>query len=117
MIFGLAKISDYKTEHNISQTMKNVLHKTLLAEGFDLGTAKTAASIVVAGKKIMDTEAGLMDKINYAFDCMSNMCPNATVHRGIYEDGRDSVRIYTIISGLKMPERRISSLNKGEKSN
>ena len=114
MIFGLAKISDYKTEHNISQTMKNVLHKTLLAEGFDLGTAKTAASIVVAGKKIMDTEAGLMDKINYAFDCMSNMCPNATVHRGIYEDGRDSVRIYTIISGLKMPERRIAMLKKGE---
>jgi len=114
MIFGLAKIADYKTEHNISQALKNVLYKTLLAEGFDLSTAKTAASIVVAGKKIMDTEAGLMDKINYAFDCMSNMCPNATIHRGIYEDGRDSVRIYTIISGLKMPEQRLAKLGKAE---
>ena len=114
MIFGLARIKDYKAEQNISQTLKNVLHNTLLAEGFDLGTAKTAAAIVVAGKKIMDTEAGLMDKINYAFDCMSNMCPNATVHRGIYEDARDSLRIYTIISGLKMPKSRLAKLGKTE---
>ena len=114
MVFGLAKIKDYKAEQNISQTMKNVLHSTLLAEGFDLSTARTAASIVVAGKKIMETEAGLMDKINYAFDCMSNMCPNATVHRGIYEDNRDSLRIYTIISGLKMPKNRLAKLGKIE---
>lgn len=114
MIFGIAKISDYKSESDLSQAMKNVLHKTLLAEGFDLGTAKTAASIVVAGRKIMESEAGLMDKINYAFDCMSNMCPGATVHRGIYEDARDSVRIYTIISGLKLPKQRLSKLNKKE---
>ena len=114
MIFGLANITDYKTEHNISQALKNVLYKTLLAEGFDLSTARTAASIVVAGKNIMATEAGLMDKINYAFDCMSNMCPNATIHRGIYEDARDSVRIYTIISGLKMPEQRLTKLGKTE---
>ena len=114
MIFGLAKIKDYKAEKNISQAVKNILYKTLLAEDFDLATAKTAAAIVVAGKSIMDSEAGLMDKINYAFDCVSNMCPNATVHRGIYEDARDSVRIYTIISGLKMPERRLSRLGKTE---
>jgi len=113
MVFGLARIADYKDEAKISQTMKNVLHKTLLAEGFDLSTAKTAASIVVAGKKIMEAEAGLMDRINYAFDCMSNMCPNATVHRGIYEDDRDSLRIYTIISGLKMPVQRLARLKKG----
>lgn len=114
MIFGLAKMSDYKAEEGLSQAVKNVLYKTLLAEDFDLATAKTAAAIVVAGRKIMESEAGLMDRINYAFDCVSNMCPNATVHRGIYEDARDSVRIYTIISGLKMPERRLSRLGKKE---
>ncbi len=110
MIFGLSRIKDYKTEDKISQTLKNNLYKTLLASGFDLATAKTAAAIVVAGKDIMATEGGLMDRINYAFDCMSNLCPNATVHRGIYEDDRNSVRIYTIISGLKMPMDRINRL-------
>lgn len=111
MIFGLAKIKDYKAEHEISQTLKNNLFKTLLAEGFEMESARTAAAIVVAGKNIMATEAGLMDKINYAFDCMSNMCPNATVHRGVYEDERESVRIYTIISGLKPPTARLARLD------
>ena len=107
-LYKQEKLDDAATDEGIPAV------ETLLAEGFNLETARTAAAIVVAGKSIMASEAGLMDKINYAFDCMTNLCPNATIHRGIYEDARDSLRIYTIISGLKMPTDRIAQLKKEE---
>jgi len=38
------------------------------------------------------------------------LCPKATVHRGIYEDNKDSLRLYTIVSGLKIPKKRLKQL-------
>ena len=44
---------------------------------------------------------GLQDNIDYAFDVLSEITGRATIHRGIYEDVRDSLRAYTIISDLE----------------
>ena len=51
-----------------------------------------------------------MDNIEYGFDTLAQLTGNATIHRGIYEDNRESLRVYTIIGGLDAPKQRYLDL-------
>jgi cell division GTPase FtsZ len=110
MIMGLTKVDYFQRRYDISEAMKNNLSKTLLAGGFNLDTARVAGSVVVGGKKIMANTPGLQDSINHAFDVLTDVTGQATVHRGIYEDQKDSLRVYTIIGGLDAPTERMEEL-------
>jgi len=109
-IMGLTKVTNFSDKFALSEAMKTNLEKTLLAGGFDLTTAKLAGCIVVGGRKLMANVQGLQDNINYAFDVLSEITGNATIHRGIYEDSRDCIRVYTIIGGLDSPTARLEEL-------
>jgi len=109
-IMGLTKVSKFDNKFAISEAMKKNLEKTLLAGGFDLTSAKLSGCVVIGGKKLMASAKGLQDNINYAFDNLSEITGRATIHRGIYEDGRDSLRVYTIIGGLSSPTERLEEL-------
>jgi cell division GTPase FtsZ len=109
-IMGLTKVTNVKDKFALSEAVRSNLEKTLLSSGFDLSTAKVAGCIVVGGKKMMDTVAGLQDNINFAFDVLADITGNATIHRGIYEDSKEVLRVYTIIGGLDFPEDRIEEL-------
>lgn len=109
-IMGLTKVSKFDDKFALSEAVKKNLQKTLLAGGIDLTTAKVAGCIVVGGKKMMNSVTGLQDNINYAFDVLSEITGQATIHRGIYEDDRESLRVYTIIGGLDSPIVRLEEL-------
>jgi cell division GTPase FtsZ len=109
-IMGLTRVDEFNDKFAISQAVKANLEKTLLANGFNLSSAKVAGCIVVGGKKLMAEVRGLQDNINYAFDVLSEITGKATIHRGIYEDGRNSLRVYTIIGGLGAPKKRLEEL-------
>jgi cell division GTPase FtsZ len=109
-IMGLTRVNKFGDKFAISQAMKRNLEKTLLASGFNLSTAHVAGCIVVGGKKLMAEVKGLQDNINYAFDVLSEITGKATIHRGIYEDDRNSLRVYTIIGGLNAPATRLEEL-------
>lgn len=109
-IMGLTKVKKFDEKYAISEAVKNNLQKTLLASGFDLSTAKLAGCIAVGGKTLMNKASGLQDNINYAFDVLSEITGRATIHRGIYEDDRESLRVYTIIGGLDSPTGRLEEL-------
>jgi len=109
-IMGLTKVKEFDDPFAISEAVKTNLQKTLLASGFDLTTAKLAGCIVVGGKKLMAHTKGLQSNIDYAFDVLSEITGQATIHRGIYEDDRDCLRVYTIIGGLDSPRARLEEL-------
>jgi cell division GTPase FtsZ len=109
-IMGLTKVSKFDDKFAISEAVKKNLEKTLLAGGFDLSTAKLAGCCVVGGKKLMNDVKGLQDNIDYAFDVLSEITGQASIHRGIYEDNRSSLRVYTIIGGLDSPTARLEEL-------
>ena len=109
-IMGLTRVDKFNDRFAISQAVKKNLEKTLLASGFNLSTAKVAGCIVVGGKKLMAEVKGLQDNINYAFDVLSEITGKATIHRGIYEDGKNFLRVYTIIGGLDAPTQRLEEL-------
>ncbi|MFW6041981.1 MAG: hypothetical protein ACOC8M_03180, partial [Guyparkeria sp.] len=79
-IMGLTKVK-YNGKYDISEAMKHSLSKTLLASGFDLHSAKVVGAIVVGGRRIMAETPGLQDSINHAFDVLTDLTGNATVHR------------------------------------
>ena len=109
-IMGLTKVTKFGDKFALSGAVKKNLHKTLLAGGFDLKTAKLAGCMAVGGKKLMASVKGLQDNINYAFDVLTEITGKATIHRGIYEDNRESLRVYTIIGGLDAPTERLEEL-------
>jgi cell division GTPase FtsZ len=109
-IMGLTKVNKFDDKFAISGAVKKNLQKTLLASGFNLTTAKLAGCIVVGGKRLMNDAGGLQDNINYAFDVLSEITGKATIHRGIYEDDRECLRVYTIIGGLDSPAARLEEL-------
>ncbi len=111
-IMGLTKVDYFHRRYDISEAMKSNLQKTLLASGFDMSTAKVVGAVVIGGKQIMSQTPGLQDSINYAFDVLTDLTGNATVHRGIYEDNKESLRVYTIIGGLATPHERLEELKR-----
>ncbi|UCF43294.1 MAG: hypothetical protein JSV99_12110 [Planctomycetota bacterium] len=113
-IMGLTKVGEFKDKFALSEAVKKNLEKTLLAGGFDLTTAKLAGCVVVGGKKMMADVSGLQDNIDYAFDVLSEITGQASIHRGIYEDNRNSLRVYTIIGGLDSPKARLEELKTRE---
>jgi cell division GTPase FtsZ len=109
-IMGLTKVTKFSDKFSLSEAVKKNLEKTLLAGGFDLTSSKVSGCIAVGGKRLMANVKGLQDNIDYAFDVLSEITGKATIHRGIYEDGRDSLRVYTIIGGLSSPTERLEEL-------
>jgi cell division GTPase FtsZ len=113
MIFGATTIKDPESPTSVSQGLRNNLEKTLLASGFDLTSAKGAASIIVGGTVLYETVPGLMDNIEYGFDTLATLTGGAIIHRGIYEDPeREKLVAYTIVGGLRSPKKRIEELKK-----
>jgi len=109
-IMGLTRVEKFRDRFALSSAVKQNLEKTLLSNGFDLSTAKVAGCIVVGGKQMMANTPNLQDNINFAFDVLADLTGNATIHRGIYEDGRETLRVYTIIGGLDFPTSRVEEL-------
>ena len=111
-VMGVTKVTSFDSDTEVAKAMKQNIEKTLLCD-VDLSTATMAAAIAVGGAELIQNTAGLMDSLNYGFDMLGSLCPKATVHRGIYEDDKPSLRIYTIVGGLDLPRRRMQTL-KGE---
>jgi cell division GTPase FtsZ len=95
-------------ETDLSRMLRHSLDKTLLAEGFDLHTAKYVAGVISGSNATM---ANLPDSaVQYVYDMLSKITGCNTLHQGQYEDNRDGIRIYTVIAGLQRPEKRYAQL-------
>jgi hypothetical protein len=110
LTMGRTKVDRLDNSFSISDAVKNNLKQTLFVKGLDLSTVKVCGCIVVGGKKLMANVGGLQENINYAFDVLSDITGDATIHRGIYEDNSNSLKVYTIIGGIDNPTDRLEEL-------
>jgi cell division GTPase FtsZ len=104
---GVSRVDKFDSRSAVSEAVEDGLHKTLCAGGFDLSTAKEAGCVIVGGKEVMTTVKGLPDKIESAFDVLSEITGQATIHRGMYEDDSDCLMVCTIVGGLDAPSARL----------
>jgi cell division GTPase FtsZ len=111
LIMGLTEVKRLDDKLAISRAVENNLQKTLFAGEEDLSSAKVGGCIVIGANELMANIKGLQDNINYAFDILSQVTGQATIHRGIYEDNQDCLKVYTIIGGLDGPTARLKELS------
>lgn len=115
MIMGLNSVTKYNEGSDVSKAIRDNLERTLLCAGFDLKSAKAAACIATASPDILNNVPGLMNALENGFDTLANVTGNATVFRGIYESEKPKLVVYTQISGLSAPKKRINDLLKFKK--
>jgi len=106
MVMGAITVKDYSNSESISKALKSNIETTLLADEFDLETATVVGIIVLGGKDIFDSVPGLMTSIEEAFGTISFITGNSTVHRGLYTNNSNTIKVFTLIGGLKEPIRR-----------
>jgi hypothetical protein len=58
-----------------------------------------------------------MSSLESGFDTLANITGNATVFRGIYETDKNKLVIYTMITGLDEPTKRLNDLKKFQTNN
>jgi len=115
MIMGLNSVTKYTEGSDVSKAIRDNLERTLLCVGFDLKSAKAAACIATASPDILNNVPGLMNALENGFDTLANVTGNATVFRGIYESEKPKLVVYTAITGLSAPKKRIEDLLKFKK--
>lgn len=112
MIMGVTQVKDWKDQSGVASAIKSNLERTLLAEGFDLRTATHGAGIILGGQSIFENASGLMGSIESGFDTLAVLTGKAMIHRGVYEDSKDRLNVYTLVGGLSAPEKRIKALGR-----
>lgn len=110
MIFGSTRVNSYSSKEDVAKAIRGNLVGTLLADGFDLSSASTAAAIVVAHDDVLQEVP--MENIDYAFFSLGRIIgkEDITLHSGIYEGTQPGMMVFTIISGLEPPQGRLDEI-------
>jgi cell division GTPase FtsZ len=110
--FGNLVIPNYTQDTSIAEGIIESLNSNLLCGGFDLKKSKYVGVLICANKSVWSrVPAG---SINYGMAMISDLCNPEAVFKGIYEvdDDENVVKIYTIFSGLGLPDSRVEQLKK-----
>jgi len=110
MIMGVTSVKNLDDSGSVSAALKSNLSKTLLAGGFDLTSASHAAAVVLGGSSILEELDNTA--IEEGFDTLAMLTGDAMMHRGVYEDEKPRLNVYTLIGGMKGPDGRIKELSK-----
>lgn len=114
-IYGEMTVSNYAEDNTlIAQAVIENHENGLLASGFNLDQTKYAGLIIVANKNAWDQIP--RGSVEYARELIKENCPgHEAVFYGTYIDDNieeDIVKIYSMFSGLGLPDNRVSQLRK-----
>lgn len=109
-IFGSIEIDNYLETTAIAEAILENLETGLLANDFNLKEARVGGFIVVGNEKVLKETPAV--NIQYASHMISDICDSPALVSGVYEQEmkEDVVRVYTMLSGLGLPSKRIESL-------
>ena len=111
LIYGMMEVTNYKETTAIAEAVMEQLEGSLLSSDFNLKEARFGGLLVVGSKAAMLSLPA--ENIHYASHMISEVCDYAQLTRGVYEIpdlGDESIRIYTMFSGLGLPAVRIEML-------
>jgi cell division GTPase FtsZ len=112
-VYGEFEVCNYVEDISIAEAVVSNLSNNLLAEGFDLKQSRYVGFIVAANKDVWAQIPA--SSINYAVAMVNDLCGSPKgVFKGIYttEDPSNCVKVYSLFSGLSLPESRIEQLKK-----
>jgi len=110
-VYGEFTVENYTEDTAIAEAVINNLSNNLLAEGFDLKQSKYVGFMIAANKEVWAKIPA--SSVNYASSMVNDLCgtPNG-VFKGIYvtETSDNVVTVYSIFSGIGLPESRMTQL-------
>jgi cell division GTPase FtsZ len=112
-VYGELTVSNFQEDTAIAEAVLNNLNGNLLASGFDLKKSRYVGVIVTANKEVWAQIPG--SSINYAMAMVNDFCDSPKgVFKGIYtvESPDPVVKVYSIFTGLGLPDSRIEQLKK-----
>jgi cell division GTPase FtsZ len=110
-VYGEFTVDNYQEDTAIAEAVINNLSGNLLASGFDLKQSKYVGFMVVASKDVWSKIPA--SSINYASSMINDLCGNPKgVFKGMYvvEPPQDTVKVYSMFSGLGLPNSRVEQL-------
>lgn len=115
--YGELVVSEYSEETALAEAVLNNLNSNLLAGGFDLKQTSYAGVIFVANSKVWKSIPS--SSVNYAMAMINDHCASPkAVFKGIYTSDdikEDVVKVYSMFSGLMLPQTRVEQLKKESK--
>jgi cell division GTPase FtsZ len=112
-VYGELVIDNFEEDVAIATAVMNNLNGNLLAGGFDLKQSKYVGVIIAANKEVWAKIPS--SSITYAMAMVNDQCGNPKgVFKGIYtvESTEPVVRVYSMFTGLSLPESRVEQLKK-----
>lgn len=110
-VYGKMTVPNYEEETAIAEAVVDNLSGSLLASGFNLKQARYVGVIFVASEKVWNKIPNA--SINYAMSMVNDVCGSPLgVFKGIYtvDSDEDAVTVYSMFSGLGLPEARVEQL-------
>lgn len=114
-VAGFIEVEDYEDEDAVAESILNSLSHNILSGGFDLTQTQSVGVIITGSEKSLDIPAS---NIEYGLSMLSKLTSDGTnIFRGIYEveDHPDTLRVYTMFSGLGLPQERVDELKEEAK--
>jgi len=113
-IYGSVSVPNFMEDTAIAEAIINNLDGNLLASGFDLKQCRYVGVMVVANK---ETWAKIpSSSVNYGMEMIQDRCGQPRgIFKGIYSvdsEPNDSLKVYTMMSGLGLPQSRVAELKK-----
>ncbi len=112
-VFGQLSLTNFSEDTSIAEGVISSLSDNLLASSFDLKQAKHVGFLVIANKDVWaKVPAGA---VNYAGIVLNDLFGNPEgLFKGVYvsDDPDETVKIYTFVAGLGLPEVRLNALKK-----
>lgn len=109
--YGTMYVDNYEDEMSFADAVLSSLKSNLLADGFDLSQARYVGLVLAANANVWKKIPSRA--VNYALTALDEHCstPKA-VFKGMYvtDDLSDSVRVYSVFSGLGLPDNRVKQL-------
>lgn len=115
-VYGELTVENFAEDTAIAEAVVNNLNSNLLAGGFDLKQSRYVGVIIAANKEVWAKIPS--SSITYAMAMVNDQCGNPKgVFKGIYtvESAEPVVKVYSMFSGLLLPESRIEQLKKDTK--
>jgi cell division GTPase FtsZ len=110
-VYGEMSVEDYEDEMAIATAIVESLKGNLLASGFDIRQARYAGFMLVAPESVWNKIPS--SSLDFAQHMINDACdsPLAVFH-GVYREdtGEDCIKVYSMFSGLGLPEERIDQL-------
>lgn len=109
-LYGMIEVEDYLEEDALAEAVITNMENGLLASEFDLNQTRSAGIIITGSKELLEQIPAT--NIEYGFAMVNKLCSEGTqVFRGVYEvPDQDVLRVYSLFSGLGLPEERIAEL-------